>query len=110
MVKLITYNIAGSRSRLVSILSTATKDRIDAIFGQEMHYYDVGRFDLVATARTMGWDAYHNPATKDDPRGGTAIFIRIDSQTITRTKDPPCLLYTSPSPRDKRQSRMPSSA
>ena len=24
--------------------------------------------------------------------------------------DPPCLLYTSPSPRDKRQSRMPSSA
>ena len=25
-------------------------------------------------------------------------------------KDRPCLLYTSPSPRDKRQSRMPSSA
>ena len=25
-------------------------------------------------------------------------------------KDKPCLLYTSPSPRDKRQSRMPSSA
>ena len=24
--------------------------------------------------------------------------------------DTPCLLYTSPSPRDKRQSRMPSSA
>ena len=27
-----------------------------------------------------------------------------------RTKDAICLLYTSPSPRDKRQSRMPSSA
>ena len=26
------------------------------------------------------------------------------------TPPPPCLLYTSPSPRDKRQSRMPSSA
>ena len=26
------------------------------------------------------------------------------------TDDTPCLLYTSPSPRDKRQSRMPSSA
>ena len=25
-------------------------------------------------------------------------------------RPPPCLLYTSPSPRDKRQSRMPSSA
>ena len=30
----------------------------------------------------------------------------VASQTISR----PCLLYTSPSPRDKRQSRMPSSA
>ena len=27
-----------------------------------------------------------------------------------RVWDTPCLLYTSPSPRDKRQSRMPSSA
>ena len=33
--------------------------------------------------------------------------------TIITSNDiviPPCLLYTSPSPRDKRQSRMPSSA
>ena len=28
----------------------------------------------------------------------------------TKYKNNPCLLYTSPSPRDKRQSRMPSSA
>ena len=89
MVKLITYNFNGSREKLASILSAATRDHVDAIFGQEMHYYDVGHFDLVTSARTMGWDAYHNPATKDDPMGGTAIFIRIDSQTITRTKDPP---------------------
>ena len=36
-----------------------------------------------------------------------------DGFTITNTQIPPptpCLLYTSPSPRDKRQSRMPSSA
>ena len=31
-------------------------------------------------------------------------LLRVDLQTIS------CLLYTSPSPRDKRQSRMPSSA
>ena len=30
--------------------------------------------------------------------------------TATGNKDIVCLLYTSPSPRDKRQSRMPSSA
>ena len=37
----------------------------------------------------------------------------LDSARLTRVlTDPmsPCLLYTSPSPRDKRQSRMPSSA
>ena len=31
-------------------------------------------------------------------------------EVISSTFDEPCLLYTSPSPRDKRQSRMPSSA
>jgi len=89
MVKLITYNFNGSRKKLASILSAATRDHVDAIFGQEMHYNDVGHFDLVKSARTMGWDAYANPATKDDPSGGTAIFIRITSQTIVRTSDAP---------------------
>ena len=42
------------------------------------------RDEGVATSRVHGWDEPHE----------------ID----------PCLLYTSPSPRDKRQSRMPSSA
>ena len=39
--------------------------------------------------------------------GETELTLNIQSQCIT-TKA--CLLYTSPSPRDKRQSRMPSSA
>ena len=56
--------------------------------------------------------------------GGTATFM-IMGEICTRRcpfcdvghgkplpleQDEPCLLYTSPSPRDKRQSRMPSSA
>ena len=53
-------------------------------------------------------------------RGGKAIenlgiyqpkvepsYIRLDSERVQYWL---CLLYTSPSPRDKRQSRMPSSA
>ena len=42
--------------------------------------------------------------------GGDWMVIPLDltSGSVTRFKD--CLLYTSPSPRDKRQSRMPSSA
>ena len=34
----------------------------------------------------------------------------IDNKLSIEQQDLPCLLYTSPSPRDKRQSRMPSSA
>ena len=36
-------------------------------------------------------------------------IMHID-ETIRRAKNIDCLLYTSPSPRDKRQSRMPASA
>ena len=36
--------------------------------------------------------------------------IRYSYDTINLASSIPCLLYTSPSPRDKRQSRMPSSA
>ena len=36
--------------------------------------------------------------------------LGADSVTIHLREDRSCLLYTSPSPRDKRQSRMPSSA
>ena len=41
------------------------------------------------------------------------LFLRIDLVFENNTPtggDMGCLLYTSPSPRDKRQSRMPSSA
>ena len=38
--------------------------------------------------------------------GETVVEIGPGLGALTR----PCLLYTSPSPRDKRQSRMPSSA
>ena len=39
-----------------------------------------------------------------------AKTIKIASKKNVSKKDIVCLLYTSPSPRDKRQSRMPSSA
>ena len=41
----------------------------------------------------------------DNPNEGHLYFDPGDGRLITI-----CLLYTSPSPRDKRQSRMPSSA
>ena len=41
---------------------------------------------------------------------GTMAFMAIVSQLTIVQRYKGCLLYTSPSPRDKRQSRMPSSA
>ena len=38
------------------------------------------------------------------------VLISMFSQGHCLLEGVPCLLYTSPSPRDKRQSRMPSSA
>ena len=37
-------------------------------------------------------------------------YLMQDGKLLEDSEIPPCLLYTSPSPRDKRQSRMPSSA
>ena len=56
---------------------------------------------------TYGWSGYHNTHFWIDPQNKTyGLFmsraIEFDFSI--------CLLYTSPSPRDKRQSRMPSSA
>ena len=41
-------------------------------------------------------------------QGGDAVFVRTDCSDPAQIKA--CLLYTSPSPRDQRPSRMPSSA
>ena len=37
-------------------------------------------------------------------------WIKLDLALIKSARSEPCLLYTSPSPRDMRRSRMPSSA
>ena len=38
------------------------------------------------------------------------VLANANRQSVTPVSGNTCLLYTSPSPRDKRQSRMPSSA
>ena len=44
----------------------------------------------------------------DDIEGLEKLVLQIEPDLVVIGPD--CLLYTSPSPRDKRQSRMPSSA
>ena len=73
------------------------------------------RFELVMLAakraRQMAIGG-RDPLVEDDSDKATVIALReiaeglITPEVLARD----CLLYTSPSPRDKRQSRMPSSA
>ena len=46
----------------------------------------------------------------DFKTGNKKNILNKEKDTKDSTKSKNCLLYTSPSPRDKRQSRMPSSA
>ena len=57
----------------------------------------------------MGWKGISEPPEEEyEPEMGLQKREPIPEDDLDMT--PICLLYTSPSPRDKRQSRMPSSA
>ena len=84
----------------------------EAIFGAALH---AGVADTVfAEALDFAPDAVAVPLTD----GGTPVGLLVIELAAVPVAEPaqsqpvpePCLLYTSPSPRDKRQSRMPSSA
>ena len=65
-----------------------------------------GKVNLSLRVGPPGADGYHPVATVY-----LAVSLRETVTAIARTDGRiTCLLYTSPSPRDKRQSRMPSSA
>ena len=63
-------------------------------------------------ARLQGLKDQGTLVTLGPTEGSTHVFgiFEADSLDVVRTLVEDCLLYTSPSPRDKRQSRMPSSA
>ena len=51
-----------------------------------------------------------SPKAADEPHAPVAAAASAPAAIDNSDLSPACLLYTSPSPRDKRQSRMPSSA
>ena len=53
-------------------------------------------------------DDYEDNGASDDEKGASDEFWRKSAVSLNTSY--PCLLYTSPSPRDQRGSRMPSSA
>ena len=100
------------RSKLAKI--TKTRTFYNACLLMTLEYYinkNVFLSTLIAEESTM-------PSKKYDPRAMAKTPTRHHTwETVTRTSDEfkipkrkCCLLYTSPSPRDRQKSRMPSSA
>ena len=65
---------------------------------------DSDEFGSESNMKYVNLQVYFDEALFEAP----PIIIKLEEELIALDKD--CLLYTSPSPRDKRQSRMPSSA
>ena len=66
------------------------------------------RDDPTAPAPTRDWLLERTEPEWEEMRRETERYFR--AYFLVTNNGYPCLLYTSPSPRDKRQSRMPSSA
>ena len=66
---------------------------------------------LISDSRVAETRGYYDPLEDERLREAYSRYlgIRVAIWQMIQTLKP-CLLYTSPSPRDKRQSRMPSSA
>ena len=78
------------------------EDTVNAFNGPWFKTGDIGKLDQ------NGYIYIVDRKTDMVISGGENIYCAEVEQSLG--KHPSCLLYTSPSPRDKRQSRMPSSA
>ena len=66
-------------------------------------------FDKSIKIKPDFWQAINNQGLAYFERNNVNLSIKLFESAIS-IEENACLLYTSPSPRDKRQSRMPSSA
>ena len=91
-------------------------DEPDSYFVDNVSFHEYG---LGLAESEQSFDVYPNPAKKNfsiNTEHNSIIEIydvlgkRVERFTAKNYQSVICLLYTSPSPRDKRQSRMPSSA
>ena len=92
------YALDQQLDRVAHELEVST-DRYDATMPTER------LTEVFAAVHIRACGLEEDEKSQDKKKHKSSIFLRIDSSL-----NEDCLLYTSPSPRDKRQSRMPSSA
>ena len=91
---------ADSAADTIKILTEAGVEQVN-LFGYDFEDYDA----LYQNAAAKAVSDARTKAELISMRSGTELLDIVEFEV-----DPPCLLYTSPSPRDQRGSRMPSSA
>ena len=87
-----TYLVTGSAGFIGSALTLRLLERGDNVVGIDNH------------------NAYYDPALKEARLARFANHTNYTHLRIDLSDNKACLLYTSPSPRDRQKSRMPSSA
>ena len=85
---------------LIAYISQALSFRVDLNARENFLETASRRDSILRLARLINYNAHRNKTSTG--------LLKIDSLSTTQDVYD-CLLYTSPSPRDKRQSRMPSS-
>ena len=104
MLKNNTMNVKSNKALIYFIFSIAVGVAIGLIFSE---FFLNKKAKLSYTENNLSY-SYSEAVIKASP----AVVNIYSQQVINQSRDSrrSCLLYTSPSPRDKRQSRMPSSA
>ena len=101
--------VNGPVALFFSISATVTDTRVENVLGDKLSIWRV-------SIESPNNDCVRSVATLEKFRKTIRSLLdqikkrHGESETIHVFPAMPCLLYTSPSPRDKRQSRMPSSA
>ena len=86
------------------------KGRVVEIYGPESSGKTTLTLQAIAECQKAGGTcAFIDAEHALDPGYAEKLGVNVDDMLVSQP-DTGCLLYTSPSPRDKRQSRMPSSA
>ena len=100
-------------SLIISVLFTLNIAQAEEISIEKQLVGIVGAISGTVKTETrelkVGDKIYLNETILSSSNGGTQILL-LDQSTFTIGSDSDCLLYTSPSPRDRLLSRMPSSA
>ena len=120
-IKLNSTNLSPLRSGNISIRSIENRIEGFLITPSGKKYDTLKEEDIVFVSNEGNYDTNLKPSSewrfhkdiylkKSDAKAIVHAHSPHATAVSAHGKDIPCLLYTSPSPRDKRQSRMPSSA